>query len=176
MTTDLINSLGEKFSLLLAEAEKLNKTRFDGLKEMTALALSSADKAVNKAEDATNKRFDSVNEFRKSLDDSRVDLLPRQEFAAQHESLKQLIASVESRVAKNEALNAGKQSGIGMVGVIVLGIITAIASVTTIVSFLAHPTAQNNAGQIQADTNATISALIAQNAALIAKMGAGKEH
>lgn len=48
-------------------------------KEMTAQALASADKAVQKAEDAAQRRFESVNEFRATLSDQQRDLATKTE-------------------------------------------------------------------------------------------------
>lgn len=67
------------FSSLLAQMEKKYDERFNSQKELSSLALASADKANTKAENATEKRFEGVNEFRNTLADQQRTFIPRSE-------------------------------------------------------------------------------------------------
>ena len=72
-------ALRDYFTLWLERLELFYNRRFEDLDTKTTLALTAADKAVNKAETATEKRFEGVNEFRQTLADQASRLMPREE-------------------------------------------------------------------------------------------------
>jgi hypothetical protein len=100
--------LRDYFTLWLERLEIFSNRRFQDLEEKTALALSSADKAVIKAETATEKRFEGVNEFRQTLSDQASTFMPREEYNARHEALvsdmkklaSERIATIETQISR----------------------------------------------------------------------------
>lgn len=63
-------------------------------KELTAQALASADKAVQKAEDAAQRRFESVNEFRATLSDQQSQLATKSEVNLRFKALEDRVSTV----------------------------------------------------------------------------------
>lgn len=87
----MVRALDEKFTLLLASSEKLNRTRFQAAEGAVSAALSSSEKAISKAEMANDKRFESVNEFRAALGDQASTLLTRNEYNTEHRALEEKV-------------------------------------------------------------------------------------
>lgn len=87
----------------LANAEKLEVTRIDALKNAVTIASVASEAAIAKAEQAAEKRFEAVNAFRAQLADQVATFLPREVAEAQ---LKQ-VADRLSIVEANQLTSAG---------------------------------------------------------------------
>lgn len=81
--------------------------------EKVALALTAADKAVNKAEIATEKRFENMNEFRGQLADQASTLVSRTEFAAKADALGEKLTDITDRINRTEGKGTGLSAGWG---------------------------------------------------------------
>ena len=128
---------------LAIEREDRNKERFTAMKTAVDAALAASDRAVSKAELSTEKRFESVNEFRSALQDQTAHQITRVEYNSQQQNmsdkmvaLDRYIMELRADLSKVMARSAGKQDGIGMVGTVVLGLITAASALSAIGFFL----------------------------------------
>lgn len=118
------------------DREKMHVERFASAKERVDLAIAASDKAIIKAEVASDKRFESVNEFRKALSDNVSTFLPRTEYAVQHQALVEKVDIATATLSKMSSAAEGRIRGVSTVGFIVMAVITAIASLAGIGSFL----------------------------------------
>lgn len=91
----------------IVELDKLTEAKFvtyrtliDSSADKVALALTAADKAVNKAELATEKRFEGVNEFRSQLSDQAATFMPRTEAEARTAQNTEKISDMNTRIAE----------------------------------------------------------------------------
>jgi hypothetical protein len=91
-------ALRDYFTLWLERLELFYNRRFEDLDTKTTLALTAADKAVNKAETATEKRFEGVNEFRQTLADQASRLMPREEALSKFENMLKDIAALSKDI------------------------------------------------------------------------------
>lgn len=91
-------ALRDYFTLWLERLELFYNRRFEDLDTKTTLALTAADKAVNKAETATEKRFEGVNEFRQTLADQASRLMPREEALSKFGNLEKDIAALDKEI------------------------------------------------------------------------------
>jgi hypothetical protein len=131
-----IKGLDEKFTLLMAEAEKRNGQRFDAQQEAVATAMvaqekavlaamAAAEKAVTKAEVAAEKRFESVNEFRQTLVDQTGTFITRDRF----DGIVDRLTAVEKLANAAAARGAGRGD--------IWGILTAAIAVLVSLATLA---------------------------------------
>ena len=65
---------------------RLNE-RFSAQEQATAVAMHAADAAVAKAETITTQRFEQTNEWRSTVNDIIGTMMPRAEYALQHQVL-----------------------------------------------------------------------------------------
>ena len=145
----MIKALDDKFTMMLAEAEKRNgqrfdaqqmavKTAMDAAEKAVTAAMAAAEKAVTKAEGASERRFESVNEFRQALTDQTSTFLPRTEYRTAHESLIEKINNNLDRIAQLETSGIAKAKGISLVGEFVVGGFAIVASIAAVVAILLH--------------------------------------
>ena len=92
--------------------------RFDAAEKAVQAALSAADRAVSKAELASEKRFEGVNEFRQTLSDQSRNFLPRGEYSANHDSLRNQVNANSNRLSQLEGRIAGYAGAAALVGVV----------------------------------------------------------
>ena len=126
-----VDTLFEKIRALETvsnEREGRNNDKFNASKEAVQFALAAAEKAVIKAETAAEKRFESVNEFRNTLKDQQATLLPRAEFAVQHQAIIDRLAILEEAGIASR----GKSSGLASIGGVLLGAFAGLSTLTAI--------------------------------------------
>lgn len=87
----------------------------DTLKAHYDQRLLDMDKAIIKALGATEKRFESVNEFRATLSDQTNTFLPRAEFDATSEALKERMTVLTTRIDKTDAQKQGSEITMGKI-------------------------------------------------------------
>lgn len=134
----LVEDLGARLIALdaLTDAKFVTyRTLIDSQAEKVALALASADKAVQKAEAATEKRFESVNEFRKTLSDQAQDFVTRREYEVSRQSTVDRLGEVQTRLDKAEGRSTGLQSGWGY---LIAGITTVVVLVNLAIYLLSQ--------------------------------------
>jgi hypothetical protein len=102
-----VSTLKEHFDELRAADQRAVQAALASAEKAVSAALTASKEAVTKAETASEKRFDSVNEFRKTLSDQTSTFLPRPEYEAKHENLKELIAQVDKKVTLTEGAKTG---------------------------------------------------------------------
>ena len=121
----------EHFSKLLEAKEQRDTERFQAQCEMTALALTAADRAVTKAETATEKRFESVNEFRSTLSDQSRTLMPRAESELQFKAVMSDISGMKEQLSGR----TGQDKGHAQTWAIVLAVLGAAGTIFGIAAY-----------------------------------------
>lgn len=105
---DRLEAVDKRLSEKLEADIRALYAEINNREKSVALALSSAQTAVDKAENAADKRFHSVNEFRAQLADQVSQFIPREVFET-------AITDIRNRVDRNTdlvTLNAGRDAGI----------------------------------------------------------------
>jgi hypothetical protein len=118
-----VDTLAAHMTALVKEFDERSRERFN-----------ASETAILRAERATEKRFDSVNEFRGTLADQAARLMPRAEYQVQYAALVDLVGIITTRIAALEARSEGKEKGIGSTLAIVLGLLTLVSTVASVVS------------------------------------------
>ena len=120
-----------------ADAQRLVEMQYQAHRDAVNLALSAADRAVNKAEAASEKRFDSINEFRGTLADQQRTLMPRAEsdraFAAVAEKMAALEKLIDAVAIQHSQIIAEKRGAVGGWGAAVAAVGFVLTIVTLIV-------------------------------------------
>jgi hypothetical protein len=98
------------------------------LKELTNLATTNAERAIQKAETATEKRFEAVNEFRATLADQQRTLMPRAESTLRWEAVSARVDENANRLTELEGRKHGFAGGWGW-AVAVVGLIAVLVTV-----------------------------------------------
>jgi hypothetical protein len=125
------------------------KEHFEALRKddqlAVAAALSAAERAAAKADSAMEKRFDGVNEFRATLADQASQLMPREEYSAQHRAIVDGLSALTTQFNDLRARTEGKREGIGGTGAtifqIIIGAAAIVAMIATTSTFFAGPRA-----------------------------------
>jgi len=109
---------------IMDEREKRYNERHAALEKSFLLAMSSADKAVQKAETASERRFDSVNEFRSTLADQQRTLIPRAEVEVLINSINERISDLKQQLdtlkAERQGIKGGWGYAVGVVGLVLV--------------------------------------------------------
>lgn len=144
-TSESLSVRVDALEKMLDEREARTKERFAAMDRNVSAALSDADKAVAKAEAATEKRFEGVNEFRQTLADQAARLMPRAEYAVQHEATQDKVADLlrrighlEDRAAGKKEASAGISSSVSLSVVVILALLTLGSAFVSVVVFLQH--------------------------------------
>jgi len=115
------------YKALLDERDRRYTERHAALEKSFLLAMSSADKAVQKAETAIERRLEGVNEFRATLADQQRLLMPRAEVEVIVNSMNERIADLKQQLDTLKAERQGIKGGWGY-AVGVVGLVLAILS------------------------------------------------
>ncbi len=114
-------------------------SRLLSIERATEVAITAAQRAVEKAEIANNSRFAAVNEFRQALQDQTREYLPRSEFNIQHKSIEDKVDSVIRSVGEASKFGEGRSKAFNAVGLIVYAAITSTAAALgVLISFIRH--------------------------------------
>lgn len=134
-----VNTLHEHIIQLIDAKEERDSERFKAQREMTALALSSADKAISKAEAFTEKRFDNTNEWRKTFDDKEKASLEKEKFLMPRLEAELILKNLSERIKSledNRVSKVGVGQGLNLGWVIVISVIGLIGSLLGIAAYL----------------------------------------
>ena len=138
-------ALKEHFEALIAQADLRNQQRFDAQEKgvsaalsaqekAVAAALASADKSTAKAEANAEKWRESANEWRGAMSDRDRELPSRREVEASQAALGARITALE----KHQDHGTGRGEGIGMSTKVLLGALTAAATIISIIVIAAN--------------------------------------
>ena len=98
---------------LMNERDKRYERERESIEQSTRVAMSSAQKAVEKAEAAVEKRLEGMNEFRGSLADQARLLMPRAEAESRMLEMGKQLAMLSSRIDRGEGRSGGLNAGWG---------------------------------------------------------------
>jgi len=129
-----VTTLHEHVIKLFDEKEARDTERFRAQKELSSLALDSAQRAITKAEGAVEKRFDAVNEFRATLADQQRSLMPRLEAERWFNTLTDDIRMLKENNLKRASESTGLHAGWS----ILTGALGFIGMIAGLVAFFKH--------------------------------------
>lgn len=99
-----------------------------------AIAWEASEKAIGKSEAATEKRFDDLAAYREDITAQISGLISREEFGLQHANLVDRVEALTDRMNRAEGRGLGLNAG----WLYLLGGLSALGTVITIVTLLAH--------------------------------------
>jgi len=109
---------------IMDEREKRYNERHAALEKSFLLAMSSADKAVQKAETAIERRLEGVNEFRATLADQQRLLMPRAEVEvivnSMNERIGELKRQIDTLQSERQGIKGGWGYAVGVVGLVLV--------------------------------------------------------
>ena len=86
-------------------------------------AMKAADKALIKAEASTERRLEALNELRALASDQATLLMPRSEYAVQHQALVDRVTICEGRLTLSEGRGGGLKDAwgylVGLAGLVI---------------------------------------------------------
>jgi hypothetical protein len=112
---------------VLDERDERYKLRASSQDAAVKTAMDASEKALVKAESGTERRLESLNELRSMASDQAALLMPRSEYAVQHQALVDRVTTTESRINTLEGRGGGIKEMWGYIiaiaAIIVAGII-----------------------------------------------------
>ena len=113
---------------LINERDRRYEREWQAVSKSTEVAMTSAQKAVEKAEAAVERRLEGMNEFRGSLADQARLLMPRSEAESRMTEMSKQLAMLSSRIDRGEGRGSGLNQGWGYL----IGAIGAIGGIIAI--------------------------------------------